>query len=46
MGGGFTEAKNGKTDGSIEKDANERFGNETDWAEFNIHCECIGHIKN
>jgi uridine nucleosidase len=39
VGGGFTAAKNGKTDGSIEKDANERFGNETDWAEFNIYCE-------
>ncbi|KAE8443170.1 hypothetical protein EG329_002268 [Mollisiaceae sp. DMI_Dod_QoI] len=39
VGGGFTAAKNGKTDGSIEKDANERFGNETDWAEFNIYCD-------
>jgi uridine nucleosidase len=38
VGGGFTEAKNGKTDGGLEKDANERFGNETDWAEFNIFC--------
>lgn len=38
VGGGFTAAKNGKTEGSVEKDANERFGNETDWAEFNIYC--------
>ncbi|MCJ1299179.1 Uridine nucleosidase 1 [Hypocenomyce scalaris] len=39
VGGGFTAAKNGRTDGSLEKDANERFGNETDWAEFNIYCD-------
>ncbi len=39
VGGGFTAAKNGKTDGSSEKDAHERFGNETDWAEFNIFCK-------
>jgi uridine nucleosidase len=39
VGGGFTAAKNGKTDGSVSKDANERFGNETDWAEFNIYCK-------
>ena len=45
VGGGFTEAKNGKTDGSLEKDANERFGNETDWAEFNIFCKCQEHRK-
>jgi uridine nucleosidase len=46
VGGGFTEAKNGKTDGSTEKDANERFGNETDWAEFNIYCKLLGHYKS
>jgi uridine nucleosidase len=45
VGGGFTKAKNGKTDGSIEKDANERFGNETDWAEFNIYCKHLEHWK-
>lgn len=39
VGGGFTNAKNGRTDGVITKDGNERFGNETDWAEFNIFCE-------
>lgn len=46
VGGGFTEAKNGKTDGSIEKNANERFGNETDWAEFNIYCESSEQYRN
>lgn len=39
VGGQFTEAKNGRTDGVIAKDGNERFGNETDWAEFNIFCK-------
>ena len=34
VGGGFTDAANGKTKGLDP----EKFGNETDWAEFNIYC--------
>ncbi len=35
VGNGFTAAKNGRTDGLADPN---KFGNETDWAEFNFFC--------
>jgi uridine nucleosidase len=45
VGGGFPDAKNGTIDGSLEKEANERFGNETYWTKFNFYCKGLEYYR-